>query len=1069
MIKNLFVIAQKILVILMMGLSSIILAQDLVRYDFNGNTNPNPNPNSLNLGNPVLNGFSNYEGTRLQASDEDSYIEFSLSTVGITNPTVRYDVIGISGWATIILEYSTNNGNSWTTGVNPGSIGLGLFLPRQILGITSDLPTNIANLKVRIRISSEFLSRMTVDNVIFGNKQANIEVRTNVNPIQVIPHLSEPNPILHTDFGTISVGDSSQKFFRIFNPNGVANLTISSIAAVGINPEDFVVSSPSRTSVTSSNSALFNVVFSPTGEGIRTAEIHIITNSSPSPYIFKVIGVGASCSLEETVFTYNPMNYEGMPSVLHSDHTNAMISNGIANSTSNSFGTRLYPNGNLYNSSQTSVFARNGERTINFGGIDGIDISNLKSVSINFKVAAFTTTNKTPGFFDNEYDFFNNGLNLNSFVKLEVQDKNSNWVTLTLQGSDNSNRYFRYNFNNSSTYQHSSFTNHTISNTTGTKYGSIRFDIPASAELDKLKFRIVMKSDDNHRIWLLDDVEVKSYSAIFKTYKRVGNSVRWYSVNGNVVSAPTIKEKAFIDEDFTPSTDITACECEVNLGKTLTVNNGRKIELQGKLINNGEFIINDGGTLLQRENEAINSGAITVKKNFGLSTERKQYNFISSPVIGQNMKCIFNTKIPTTVMYYNEGRNRFVTESGDYVTAKGFSVKEPTTAALSTSSVKQAVFNGVPFNGKVENLPVLYSGETRGFNLIGNPYPSEFDLVKFYDKNKNLIESTILFWDNRLNPDLNQLGDGYQGSHYAKFNVVNQTGLPIPDSAPGGTGTAAPDAADGTKVPTRYVKVAHAFMVKAKSTANAQNIYMDNAMRSGYSASPNFLGRKESTTTSNGLDRYWLKLKSKQGYGVFNAVVYFEGGQTTVGQDDSKFSENTSDAIFTIAEDQYLNIEGRPSFTTHDVVKLGYKAAFAGEYTISLDNVEGIFNEQKIYIKDVVTGQTIDISKNSYDFYTDKGEFTGRFEIVYEPMNTLNVIDTKNHEVQFYKDGEDFVVRSHGKPLSELTVYSLSGNIVYQRTKKENEYRWSTQTFPKGVYIIRVKVLDTYITKKAIF
>ena len=202
----------------MMGLSSIILAQDLVRYDFNGNTNPNPNPNSLNLGNPVLNGFSNYEGTRLQASDEDSYIEFSLSTVGITNPTVRYDVIGISGWATIILEYSTNNGNSWTTGVNPGSIGLGLFLPRQILGITSDLPTNIANLKVRIRISSEFLSRMTVDNVIFGNKQANIEVRTNVNPIQVIPHLSEPNPILHTDFGTISVGDSSQKFFRIFNP-----------------------------------------------------------------------------------------------------------------------------------------------------------------------------------------------------------------------------------------------------------------------------------------------------------------------------------------------------------------------------------------------------------------------------------------------------------------------------------------------------------------------------------------------------------------------------------------------------------------------------------------------------------------------------------------------------------------------------------------------------------------------------------------------------------------------------------------------------------------------------------
>src|SRR5690606_16350912 len=117
----------------------------------------------------------------------------------------------------------------------------------------------------------------------------------------------------------------------------------------------------------------------------------------------------------------------------------------------------------------------------------------------------------------------------------------------------------------------------------------------------------------------------------------------------------------------------------------------------------------------------------------------------------------------------------------------------------------------------------------------GNPYPSQLDLVQFYNDNSENIESTFLFWDNRGNINIYQQGDDYQGSNYAVFNI---------ESGPVGTGTAAPAYnQEGSlyegKIPTQKVAVGNAFMLRLIS---GKDSYEFNNNQRVNGSGENFLG-----------------------------------------------------------------------------------------------------------------------------------------------------------------------------------------------------------------------------------
>lgn len=97
------------------------------------------------------------------------------------------------------------------------------------------------------------------------------------------------------NFGNVDVNQSSTAItFTIANSGG-ADLQLSGNPAVtvsGANSAEFIVTQPTSTTVSTGSNITFQVVFTPTAAGTRTATVSIANNSSTNPYTFTLTGEG---------------------------------------------------------------------------------------------------------------------------------------------------------------------------------------------------------------------------------------------------------------------------------------------------------------------------------------------------------------------------------------------------------------------------------------------------------------------------------------------------------------------------------------------------------------------------------------------------------------------------------------------------------------------------------------------------------------------------------------------------------------------------------------------------------
>lgn len=521
---------------------------------------------------------------------------------------------------------------------------------------------------------------------------------------------------------------------------------------------------------------------------------------------------------------------------------------------------------------------------------------------------------------------------------------------------------------------------------------------------------------------------------------------------------------AVIAEDYdTAAGNISACNCTVNSGATLTVSADTFVEVLNEVINNGKLVVKSDGNLKQ-VNAVLNTTPIEVRRLHTLTAARKEYNFLSSPVAGQNMKTIFGNNAANVpfVTVLKESTNSYVNAvAADYeVKAKGFSVREPRVAYVDLSGdnlpVDVAQYKGVPNNGDISLVfPTYTTG--RGYNLAGNPYPSNLDLIELYANSTTaLIDPTFRFWDNSVNDIYTQMGGAYQGYSYALFNAATDTdGFGI--AAPGnGTGP------KGTKIPNRVIKVSQAFMVRATG-AGAQLNY-NNSMRRTSNTDTVFFGK------SSDRNRYRLQLVKPDGLTIQNGIAYFEAGKTDFGKEDSRIpNSSASDALFSFAGDAKVVINGRSAFTTGDIVQLGLRHFTAGTYKIQAVDREGVFaNGQSVYLKDKQLGVIADLTEGDYVFTSEAGEFTNRFEIVYLKEQKLATAQSVKNGIEVYRDhNSDFVVRSQAGNLEYLELYDASGRLLHTVKGKSNEIRFNAESLLNGMYLLKAKAKDgDYFTKK---
>lgn len=470
------------------------------------------------------------------------------------------------------------------------------------------------------------------------------------------------------------------------------------------------------------------------------------------------------------------------------------------------------------------------------------------------------------------------------------------------------------------------------------------------------------------------------------------------------------------------------------------------IAKKGVITTGGELVFENNAQLMQDE-DANNYGHIRVERQFTFSDIFKQYNFVSAPVTNSGTdirSSIYYPAIPQSVQRYNEADYYFYETNAPYIPGKGYAVQE---VEGTTDEIGQ--FTGTPNNGNSLSFTLKKSTAAGGFNLTGNPYPSNLNLNQLYTDNSDDIESTFYFWDNRGNTEFIQQGSEYNGDHYAKYN------------APSGTGSAAAvgvSAPYETRIPTNEVKIGTGFMVQVKTGLDEgdYNLNFNNTQRITTNSGPGFFGKGQNFNQPQ-KDRYWLTMDTPGEIRVMNAVVYFDGGNDEFWLDDTKSFEG-SDDLYTVNDGHKLTIQGRAPFRVNDVLPLGYKAFGTGTHIISVYQKEGIFAEsQDIWLVDMLLNKTVNLSKKPYKFVTRAGEYGNRFKIVYRPSFQTGV-DIHANDISMLKVGQQIEISSTIDRISEVEVFDLNSRPVFKKNEiNHNKFIVNAISFNHQILNIKVK------------
>lgn len=525
----------------------------------------------------------------------------------------------------------------------------------------------------------------------------------------------------------------------------------------------------------------------------------------------------------------------------------------------------------------------------------------------------------------------------------------------------------------------------------------------------------------------------------------------------------------------------------INIGtdafaKNLTVQPGGKLEIAGNLTVT-DYVRNEGatdnitvksdGNLIQLNATAPNSGSINAERNVtdmnNVLATQMDYVYWSSPVSGQKTKNStglldgFSPGTPNNRFYrYNEPNDRFY-ETGDptFVPGKGYAVQAETSVGFpptATGYSKTYNFRGTPNNGDIyysisrspDAGPVQH-----GFNLVGNPYPSNIDFDKLYTANSGKIFSLAYFWTNN-NYEMSQQGSSYGGNNYAVYNGVG--GNPATHAA-SGTGV--------TAIPNGIIKVGQGFIIQKKYVGGPETLDFKNS----YGPAQDLRVTNSGTFfQKDGAEknRFWLNLTAPSNLVNTQLIGYIPGATEGYEQDfDAEILGMSSDLFYSKAGDKKLLIQGKGDFEVSDKVVLGANCYSAGSYIIALETTEGIFAAgQKIYLKDKEAGVITNLSEGSYTFTSGAGLSEGRFEIVYQPEQVLATDSVSTEELIVYRSGNDFVADAKSKKITGVEVYDTAGRLIYTQRTNAAKVIIPAEKLPNSVYVLKIEYNGTVTSRK---
>ncbi|MDX1278962.1 CUB domain-containing protein [Oceanihabitans sediminis] len=575
-------------------------------------------------------------------------------------------------------------------------------------------------------------------------------------------------------------------------------------------------------------------------------------------------------------------------------------------------------------------------------------------------------------------------------------------------------------------------------------------------------------------------------------------STNWFtSDNWTPTGVPTNQNCVIIpNANTTNHSPIVDSATSPGLGKTLLVETNGYLEVEsesGLIITDditvdGKFILRNSSNLVQITNTGVtNTGNIQMQRTVN-DLSQHDYVYWSSPVEnfavtdvspGSNQR--YKWLPTTTAMYGNWQATTEIMQPAKGYIIRGVSGTNPEGVAA-TNTVE---FTGVPRNGRIQ-IPIMHGGYTGAdyagagdtdatelddnWNLIGNPYPSSISADLFIavnggrlsdtpDPNTPAIYGTVYVWTHATAPST--IEDPFYGDYVYNYNKNDYIGYNSTGSNPAGF--------------SGNIAAGQAFFVLMDHNASSPSmVTFNNSMRYNNSMPTNLFPYDNSQffrtsqidpvlTNRNALEKHriWLDLIAPNNRANSILVGYIENATDGIDKlyDGIELSE-TSTRFYSIIEDEKMAIQGKAlPFEDSDTVPLGVVIPQAGNYTIAINTMDGLFENtfQDIFLEDTYTGIIHDLRVSPYSLNIDAGTYNDRFILRY----TNETLSIENHNLasglEIYTPNNNSIEIKSKSTIQRVSVYDLLGRTLENHNNiNSTNFSINNYSYAVGTYIVKV-------------
>jgi len=454
----------------------------------------------------------------------------------------------------------------------------------------------------------------------------------------------------------------------------------------------------------------------------------------------------------------------------------------------------------------------------------------------------------------------------------------------------------------------------------------------------------------------------------------------------------------------------------------LTVNAGIGLTAWGALVNDGIITLesnsSNGTATLINKSSVSGSGTYNIKQYLegagapGAPSGRMYY--MASPLDNATSN-VFNASSTSNKLWSYSEPTLAYTEITNNTTSLG--VMQGYVARMGSNGT--ITFTGGKINSGNLSISVSGTGTTepkRGYNLIGNPYPSYLD---WEGVDTTHVSSTIWY---RTSNGSSMLFDTYNSTSDIGTNN------------------------NGNGAVTSYIPPMQAFWVKVRNDNTTTSVSVKNSIRSHQS------GMLLKTNPNNNTMRVVMSngLNSDEAIILFNA----DAGQGYDDWDSEKMMTTTASVpqMWTLSGTTQLVINSMQQIVNGMTIPLYMTIQQAGQHSIDC-NLSEFDLTTDVWLQDLSLGTMHDVRTGPYSFTSSNVTDNNRFVLHFSNVitGTEPSIETKS-PITVYAHENTIYVNTPEKGIIE--VYDIVGKLIAQQQATEGMN--VVVVTSRGVYLVRV-------------